>query len=506
MTWGITREETLPSLQNKSLEARKVFSRVANENLLKNGNKSDAEFAGLAAVSSYERSQQKLNKAKQSVEVQIPQHLRAVFELVQKKALEDTFQNVQENLQEQFTARQNTSGNTNVAMMYKNALEANPDRSLVHAEFNKNGQLVLVFNTGEKITTNESSIKEYVQQTIGIAAATPFFDWIQFNVDANVPQEDRLPGMLTWNKEDGTLDLRMGNDATLQLGMEMYCPPVLNNSGSLITSGMVVRATGGDMTSGRITMQPALADATLNAFSVLGIATEDVPNGSTGFITVFGLVRELNTTGVPFGETWLSGDTIYISSTVPGRLTNHKPTPPALTVPVAFVGVKDAVVGNLFVRTAYIPRPDYGNFYDSTTQLQTAVNTPKAVQFNTTNESFGITKNAGGTTFTCTKAGLYNFQFTLQVDKLNSSENNIWIWYRVNGVDVAGSTSKLSIKGSNTYLVPSSNFTKAMDENDYFQLMWAVDSTDVRLSPPAPTGFCPTSISASLNISQVDIS
>ena len=502
MPWGVLKDQTIPALKDASLEERKAFAKVANAALNEGKSEKDAIIAGLSSA----KNAKAVHKAK------LPQHLQAILDIVDsaRNAPEIEPQDTPQNAPERsvsssswFSSTIHTLDDSNAAESVLKASEGTA-RNLIGANFDTKGALILKFSNGDTIRTNEQVLKEYIEQYVTVAT-TPFFDWIKFNTEANVPNEDFLPGMLRWNAFDGTLDLRMGNNATLQVGMEMYCPPVLNNTGVAIPEGSAVYATGGDAGTSRITFGLATADPSFDSFRVLGITTEEVPNGAVGFITSYGLVRTLNTTGIPYGETWNAGDILYVSPSVAGRLTNIKPISPYESIPIAFVGIVNAVNGTIFVKPSPVSRLDYGSFYDTTDQVQIATETPSAVRVNTTKEAYGITV-ANQTRVTTSRAGLYEFQFNLQVSKSNSNAQNMWVWARVNGVDVPASANKLSVQGSGTLLVPSWSFQEAMNANDYFELMWAVDSTTIALVAPASTLFCPSTPSATLTVAQVNIS
>lgn len=153
-------------------------------------------------------------------------------------------------------------------------------------------------------------------------------------------------GQLAWNGEEATLDLGI-NGATLQIGQE-HLIRVRNNSGSSITNGRVVMATGTLGNSGRIVVGPAnLTQA--NAKYVLGVVTESIAKGADGFCTTFGKVRGINTTGSDVGETWLDGDVLYVKDSGNGVLTRVVPTDSQVKLPVAIV-IHAHSSGTLFVR------------------------------------------------------------------------------------------------------------------------------------------------------------
>ena len=156
-------------------------------------------------------------------------------------------------------------------------------------------------------------------------------------------------GDLTWNAEDGTVNVTMPNDVTLQVGQEMFFL-ARNQTGSTIPNGSVVMFAGSIGNSGRLKMQPAIASAVIPPVYVMGVVTHDVPNGSNGYVTEFGLVREIDTRGG--AENWQDGDILYVSGATAGKLTNVPPTSPIPQISVAAV-TNAAKNGNIFVRPTF---------------------------------------------------------------------------------------------------------------------------------------------------------
>ena len=153
-------------------------------------------------------------------------------------------------------------------------------------------------------------------------------------------------GQLAWNQDEETLDLGQG-DSILQIGQENQIP-VINNTASTILNGRVVMATGTIGNSGKITIAPANVGQG-QAMWLIGITTHDIPAGEVGTVTVFGKVRGINTTGTPYGETWLDGDILYVKPNNAGALTKVVPLDTEIKVPIAQV-VKAHTSGTLFVR------------------------------------------------------------------------------------------------------------------------------------------------------------
>ena len=153
-------------------------------------------------------------------------------------------------------------------------------------------------------------------------------------------------GQMKWNETEGTVDLAVYN-AVVQIGQE-FVAKVRNNSGTTITNGTVVMATGSIGNSGRITVAPH--DGTIaNAVNILGVVTHNITNGNDGIVTILGKVRGINTTGSTVGETWTDGTKLYVKPNDGGSLTNVEPTDTETKISVAYV-VNAHINGTLYVR------------------------------------------------------------------------------------------------------------------------------------------------------------
>jgi hypothetical protein len=109
-------------------------------------------------------------------------------------------------------------------------------------------------------------------------------------------------------------------------------------------------ATGALGASGKIVCAKAVADGTIAAQFMLGIAAHDIPNNKFGYVVSFGSIRNVNTTGSAYGETWADGDILYFHPSTAGGLTKVRPTAPALDLPIAIVTNAGTGSGSLSVR------------------------------------------------------------------------------------------------------------------------------------------------------------
>lgn len=169
-------------------------------------------------------------------------------------------------------------------------------------------------------------------------------------------------------------------------------------------------------------------------------------------------------------------------------------------------GVVTTIVGN--EGGQYLSSP-YGTFYDTTEQTAAAINTPYAVEFNTTDLTNSVTVrndlSGNPTELVVDEGGIYNFMFSLELAKSSASAGDVWIWYRVNGNDAPNSATKITLSGSAAAAVASWNFFVDMQAGDYFQLMWAVDNTNSKIIYQAATAFCPAVPSVIMTVNFVSV-
>lgn len=142
-------------------------------------------------------------------------------------------------------------------------------------------------------------------------------------VDFNTAYTDGVAeGRLQWHVDDGTLELGLrGGNVMLQFGLEMLVYGK-NQSGSATTDGRPVRFSGASGSKPEFGFSDADNPA---AAGSIGLFTEDINTGSNGYVTTFGLVRDIDTSGTPVSEVWTAADRVYVSNTT-GRLTNVAPT------------------------------------------------------------------------------------------------------------------------------------------------------------------------------------
>jgi hypothetical protein len=127
----------------------------------------------------------------------------------------------------------------------------------------------------------------------------------------------------------------------------------------------------------------------------------------------------------------------------------------------------------------------YGSFYDTTTQTNPVANIPRSMSLNTTAITNGVSvsgsTNPFNTYIKTENAGVYDIQFSAQLDKTDSGADEIVIWLRKNGIDLTDTATSVTLTGNNAKNVAAWNWFVNSAANDYYQIIWQSADTDVRL-------------------------
>lgn len=466
MAWSAIN--TISAMQGKSLKLRELFAKVANAALEKGQSEQEAIFAGTSAV----KIQEKKDAPPKQVTPKVPAHVQAVR----------SFENHYE--------------------MVSKAVEPSlPQTSIQAVEFDNEGHLIVLMKDGTKVISKTKAVEQHIDQRIGVSV-NPVFDHVQMNTTANYTADDLQPGMLTWNEFEDCLDIVQNDGSILQVGLEQYIE-VINKTNATMPNGSVVRFSG--VSLDEIPEASLLvADGSVPSLYLIGVLTNTLIPGQRGRATILGKVRNLNTTGSDVGEVWQKGTLLWSHPTMPGKLTSIQPTAPNVVISVAAVLKADATDGRLLVRPTIFPRLFYGVFSSSVTQTAALINTPYKVNFENTDIESGI-RVVDTNKITTDNAGLYSFDFRLQLTSSNSSQKDMYIWARKNGVDISRSASKVTLVGNGVELVPSWSFSVSMQIGDYFELMYAVTDLAISINAPAATSFAPATPSATLRVSQINL-
>lgn len=139
-----------------------------------------------------------------------------------------------------------------------------------------------------------------------------------------------------------------GTGASLDLSVSLTSPAsvlveqVRNTTGATLTKGTAVYISGA--TGQTPTVSKALATSDATSAQTLGLITADLANNANGYVTIIGLIANINTSA------FTDGAQLYLSPTTAGTLTATKPYAPQHLVYAAVVAHAHPTQGKLLVK------------------------------------------------------------------------------------------------------------------------------------------------------------
>jgi hypothetical protein len=148
----------------------------------------------------------------------------------------------------------------------------------------------------------------------------------------------------------------------------------------------------------------------------------------------------------------------------------------------------------------------YGSFYDTTTQSGVAL-TATAITFNSTDLSYNVAIGSPTSRIVVTRAGIYNLQFSAQISNPTASIDDVTIWIRQNGINIADSAGIVGTPSKhgaiNGHTIIGWNYILQAAANDYFELYWITDSGTTQLLTYPASASHPRAPSMILTVQQV---
>lgn len=144
---------------------------------------------------------------------------------------------------------------------------------------------------------------------------------------------------------------------------------------------------------------------------------------------------------------------------------------------------------------------------DNTDQAATTTSAENIMSFSTTDYALGASL-VDSTKLKVDYSGLYNIQFSAQIINSTNDVQEISIWFKKNGSNVAASNSEFGIKqrkstGTASRAIAALNFFIALEKNDYVQIAWRPSDIGVSLeafgTQTTPTRPATPSIIATLS-------
>ena len=292
--------------------------------------------------------------------------------------------------------------------------------------------------TGQEIINSASGGSQDLQQVTDIGNTTNNPIIVQGAVN---------PALEVTLKTDGTIDLRNGsktstlaNTNATNDGVKLEFP---NKA-----AGSYTIATTGDLTSGTVT----------------SVGTAGLISG--GPITTSGTVT-----------------TSMATNKLVGRATAGTGIMEEITVGTGLTLTGAGVLNNTATPTT---TGYYGGWQDVTTQTAAANNVGYPMKFGTIdyeNQVRIVTDGTNLTRITFDNTGIYNLNFSVQIQNVDNAEHDVTIWIRKNGVDVAGSAGYVTVPkrrstgaGLEGHTIAGWNYLLSVVGGEYYQIMWSTTS------------------------------
>lgn len=145
--------------------------------------------------------------------------------------------------------------------------------------------------------------------------------------------------------------------------------------------------------------------------------------------------------------------------------------------------------GNLVLSTGnIIYTPRYGAFYSNVDQTNPVANTAMAMTFNNTTTANGVSV-VSNSRLTIAKTGVYNIQFSAQLNKTVGLIGTADIWLAKNGTPVDWTNTTVTITSGNPEVAAWNFVENVTVANTYYEIMWSSPDTLISLnSTAADTG------------------
>jgi hypothetical protein len=123
----------------------------------------------------------------------------------------------------------------------------------------------------------------------------------------------------------------------------------------------------------------------------------------------------------------------------------------------------------------------YGSFYSTQDQTNAGATSVNKMTLNTTDLSNGVSV-VSNSRITIANAGVYNIQFSAQLDKTDSGDDKVEIWLCKNGNPIANTNTETTLVGNNGKHVAAWNWFVQAAAGDYFEICWNAADTSVFLN------------------------
>ena len=124
----------------------------------------------------------------------------------------------------------------------------------------------------------------------------------------------------------------------------------------------------------------------------------------------------------------------------------------------------------------------WGSFWSNVTQTNAGSTSRNLMTVNNSDISNnGVVIGTTSSQIKVLHDGVYNIQFSAQLEKTDGGKDEVDIWFRHNGMNVPDSNSVFNLDGNNAKVIAALNYMISLKANDYIEIAWSSADTAMRL-------------------------
>ena len=159
------------------------------------------------------------------------------------------------------------------------------------------------------------------------------------------------------------------------------------------------------------------------------------------------------------------------------------------TITDARIGIDSIILLAPSSAAAFADTAPYGAFQDSTDQTAASTTVAYPMTFNTTDFSNGVYLS-NSSRLNVRNAGIYNLQFSVQLENTDNAQHDVDIWFRKNGTNITASNSIFTVPARKSasifgHVIAAINYFVELAANDYVEIVWRTENTGVTLEQTA---------------------
>lgn len=148
----------------------------------------------------------------------------------------------------------------------------------------------------------------------------------------------------------------------------------------------------------------------------------------------------------------------------------------------------------------------YGAFCSTGSQTNLdPPNVSRSMVLETTEHSVGVSI-VSGSRITVANSGVYNLQFSAQIEKISNGTDTIYVWFKKNGSNILRSNTGIDVTkqaGSSGKVVAAWNYIDTLIANDYLEIIWQSADPTMILAYEPESGNLPSIPSVIATLTQL---